>query len=150
MNVRNLRRPVALQLSRHAEKVVSNKGHAQQPIVYRIKPTCTKARFVTLNTLTISPASEESRCLRSEMENASTFFLPQWAGSELPKSSASSLIERMHTHLPIEATFDDRERNVQCARFALRPAKRAHDTPYAASPLRALRNHYLIWYCTTT
>lgn len=50
MNVRNPSRPVALQLSRHAEKVVSNKGHAQQPIVYRINPGTAKASAVSLPT----------------------------------------------------------------------------------------------------
>ena len=41
---------MALQLSRHAEKVVSNKGHAQQPIVYRINPDTAKASAVSLPT----------------------------------------------------------------------------------------------------
>ncbi|GAA3324012.1 hypothetical protein GCM10017711_14120 [Paeniglutamicibacter sulfureus] len=41
---------MALQLSRHAEKVVSNKGHAQQPIVYRINPDTAKAPAVSLPT----------------------------------------------------------------------------------------------------
>lgn len=50
MNVRNPRRPVALQLSRHTKKVVSNKGHAQQRQVYRIKPRTAKARGVSLAT----------------------------------------------------------------------------------------------------
>lgn len=74
-------------------------------------------------------------------------FSPNWARSVLPKSPASSLIERMHAHLPVPATFMTGEHNVQYARFALRPANRVHHKQYAVGRVRALRNHYSIWCC---